>query len=146
MRQSFWVPWPYLDPFFSLLSFFRCYNFILFYNLANILQVFNLKFAQNELVQNFPMLAHFIQLLLHAHNSLMFCFEIKLNSMSLQFPNNFEDLLKNMILSQTLLDSIILHQYWMLYIYNSLLHKATKRDILWLRKNFILLIHVSYLF
>jgi len=127
-------PFGYLDYiwtfFFSLLSFFWCYTFILFCNLANILQVFNLKFAQNELVQNFPTLAHFIQLLLHAHNSFKFCLEIKFNSMSLQFPNNFENLLKNMILFQTLLDSIILHQYWMSYIYNSLLNRLPKETSL----------------
>jgi hypothetical protein len=132
--------------FFSLLSFFWCYYFILFFNLANILQVFNLKFAQNELVQYFPTLAHFIQLVLHAHNSFEFFFEIKLNSMPLQFPNNFEDLLKNVIFFHTLLNFIILHQCWMSYIYKSLLNKATKRDVLGLREIFILLIHVSYLF
>jgi hypothetical protein len=83
--------------FLWLLSFFWFYNLISFFNLANILQVFNLKFAQNELVQNFPMLAHFIQLLLYAHNSIKFCFEVKLNSMPLQFPKNFENIFKNMI-------------------------------------------------
>lgn len=86
------------------------------------------------------MLVHFIQLLLHAHNSLKFCFEVKLNSMPLEFPNNFEDILKNMILFQTLLNSITLHQYWMSYIYNSLFNKVTKKDVF----EFFFLNHPTY--
>jgi len=60
--------------------------------------------------------------------------------MPLEFPNNFEDILKNMILFQTLLNSITLHQYWMSYIYNSLFNKVTKKDVL----EFFLKNHPTY--
>jgi hypothetical protein len=67
------------------------------------------------------LLAHFIQLMLQVHESIMLCCEAKSNvDMPLQFLGNVTNTMESKIICHNFLSSIVLHHCQLSFIYKSL--------------------------